>query len=246
MVNVIYFDELDSTNGYLKSNLSEYKHGDCIVANNQTAGRGQLGTEWVSKPHENLTCSFLIDWSKVKVANQFQISKLVAIVVLSEIKALVPEKEVKIKWPNDIYIENSKVAGILIENTISNGYIDKSIVGIGINVNQTRFPDFNGKQVTSLKMASEEDADKINIYALVKRLGDNLLEEVSMGRIHDLKTLNRVYLNYLLGYRKELRFQDKDGEFVGCIKGIDPQGRLMIEDQKRMKVYDLKEITFIL
>lgn len=243
MLNVIYFDELDSTNAHLKLNLSEYKHGDCIVANHQTAGRGQLGTEWVSKPHENLMCSFLMDWSKVKIADQFQISKLVAIVVLSEIKALIPNNDVKIKWPNDIYIDNYKVAGILIENTVNQTYIDKSIIGIGVNLNQVKFPDFNGKKVTSLRNILE--GEQINIYELVKKIGDDLLQEVSFGRIHDSKTLNRVYLNHLLGYRQERVFIDKDGEFTGTIKGVDPQGRLMIEDQKRMKIYDLKEIKFV-
>lgn len=243
MLNIIYFDELDSTNAHLKSKLLEYKHGDCIVANHQTAGRGQLGTHWISAPHENLMCSFLIDWTKVKIANQFQISKLVAIVVLSEIKALIPEYQVKIKWPNDIYINESKVAGILIENTVSNGCIDKSIIGIGINVNQEKFPDFNGKKVTSLKKCG--DGESFNIYALVKKIGDSLLDEVSNGRIHDVKTLNKVYLNYLLGYRQERQFIDKDGTFKGSIKNIDEQGRLMIEDDKRIKTYDLKEIKFI-
>lgn len=243
MLNVIYFDELDSTNAHLKSNISEYKHGDCIVANHQTAGRGQLGTEWVSKPHENVMCSFLVDWSKVKIVDQFQISKLVAIVVLSEIKALLPDHEVKIKWPNDIYIEDHKVAGILIENTLNHIYVDKSIIGIGINANQVKFPDFNGKKVTSLR--NMLDGEEVNIYELIKRIGDDLMQEVAFGRIHDSKTLNRVYLNHLLGYRQERRFTDKDGEFTGIIKGIDPQGRLMIEDQKRIKIYDLKEIQFI-
>lgn len=243
MLNVVYFDELDSTNAHVKLNISEYKHGDCIVANYQTAGRGQLGTEWVSRPGENLMCSFLVDWSKVKIADQFQISKLVAIVVLSEIKRLIPEQEVKIKWPNDIYIGHAKVGGILIENTVSKKTIDKSIIGIGINVNQLRFPSFEGKKVTSLKQVIGHEED-LNIYALVKKIGDCLLEEVSLGRIHDFKTLNRVYLNYLLGYRKELTFQDKAGEFIGRIQGVDHQGRLMVEDQKRIKVYDLKEIKF--
>lgn len=244
MLNVIYFDELDSTNAHVKAKISEYKHGDCIVANYQTAGRGQLGTEWVSRPYENLMCSFLVDWTKVKIADQFQISKLVAIVVLSEIKRLLPEEEVKIKWPNDIYIGHAKVGGILIENTVNKKTIDKSIIGIGINVNQESFPSFKDKQVTSLKQVI--GADDLNIYALVKKIGDSLLEEVSMGRIHDFKTLNRVYLNYLLGYRKELTFQDKAGEFIGRIQGVDSMGRLMVEDQKRIKVYDLKEIKFML
>ena len=243
MLNVIYFNELDSTNAHLKSNLKEYKHGDCIVANHQTAGRGQLGTEWVSKPHENLMCSFLVDWTKVKIADQFQISKLVAIVVLSEIKALLPNYEVKIKWPNDIYINNSKVSGILIENTVHQGCVDKSIIGIGINVNQKRFPDFNGKSVTSISNILQ--GEEVNIYALVKQIGESLLEEVAMGRIHDTKTLNRVYLNHLLGFRQERRFVDKNGEFTGIIKGIDHKGQLMVEDQKRLKTYDLKEIKFI-
>jgi len=244
MLNVIYFDELDSTNAHLKLNILEYNHGDCIVANHQTAGRGQLGTAWVSKPHENVMCSFLIEWSKVKVADQFQISKLVAIVVLSEIKALLPDHEVKIKWPNDIYVDDYKVAGILIENTVQHAYIDKSIIGIGINVNQTEFPNFNGKKVSSIKNIINDNKE-INIYELIKNIGNDIIQEVEFGRIHDSKTLNRVYLNHLLGYREDRPFIDKDGEFIGCIKGIDALGRLMIEDQKRLKTYDLKEIKFI-
>ncbi len=243
MLNMIYFDELDSTNAHLKLNISEYKHGDCIVANHQTAGRGQLGTEWVSKPHENLMCSFLIDWSKVKIADHFQISKLVAIVVLSEIKALLPDEDVKIKWPNDIYIDDYKVAGILIENTVNHTYIDKSIIGIGVNVNQVNFPDFHGKKVTSLRNIL--NGEEVNIYELVKKIGVDLLQEVSFGRIHDSKTLNRIYLNHLLGYRQERCFIDNTGEFTGAIKGVDSLGRLMIEDQQRIKIYDLKELTFV-
>lgn len=136
-----HFEELESTNLWMKQHLSELDDFSVVTVDFQTAGRGQRGNGWESARGENLLMSLLIMPDNLAAADQFCISKVVAVSVASTIESILPnDVDVKIKWPNDIYVNEKKVCGVLIENILSrDGTIQNSIVGIGLNLNQLCF-----------------------------------------------------------------------------------------------------------
>ncbi len=136
--DIRWVDSARSTNSLLARDVSALPHGAVVAARRQTAGRGQRGNSWESEPDANLTFSMLLRPSVIAAAAQFELSMVVALSVcdsLAEASAM----EFKVKWPNDIYCGDKKICGILIENSLEGRHIARSIVGIGINVNQRRF-----------------------------------------------------------------------------------------------------------
>lgn len=152
-MRILIFGELTSTNSYLKSKFAELSdssdysdsrdNSDCsepflmVAARSQTAGRGQRGNSWESAPGENLTVSVAFVPDGVAPRDQFRISEAVALAVCDFLANV--GVEAKVKWPNDIYVGDRKICGILIENSLESGRISRSIAGVGININQTCF-----------------------------------------------------------------------------------------------------------
>src|SRR6476659_5800909 len=141
--SLVKLHEVDSTNDYLKNLLSNSKpliEGTVIMAEYQTAGRGQKGNVWKSEKGANLTFSILLRPSFFNVNQQFQFNKAVSLGI-SDVLIEILGKEAKIKWPNDVYFNNQKLGGILIENTIKGNFLKESIVGIGLNANKNQLLD---------------------------------------------------------------------------------------------------------
>lgn len=138
--DVIRLDSVSSTNSYVSAMPSDTPAGTVVTAREQTGGRGQRGNTWESEPGSNITLSVLLRPREVSAREQFMISEAVALAVARTagrfLSGICP---VKVKWPNDIYAGDMKISGILIENTLSGSAIDRSIAGIGLNVNQARF-----------------------------------------------------------------------------------------------------------
>lgn len=139
-MNRIHVDTCTSTLSYA-AGLSEEDtpHGTVVTAREQTAGRGQRGNSWESEPGANLTFSLVLRPHKWPATRQFELSMAVAVGVCRALRRSLPDADIRVKWPNDIYAGDLKMVGILIENTVSGSYITRSIAGIGINVNQTVF-----------------------------------------------------------------------------------------------------------
>src|ERR1035437_6675835 len=140
--NCIEIEKTDSTNSYLSKLLGEKTlfEGTVVITNRQEMGRGQRGTTWESEPNKNLTLSILLHPTFLRPDEQFQLNKAISLGVAGFVVGVLQvDVDVKIKWPNDIYIRNKKVAGILIENSVSGNNLQHSIIGIGINVNQEKF-----------------------------------------------------------------------------------------------------------
>ncbi len=166
-MNIIKLNAIDSTNSYLKkrSQKSALENFTVVVAKYQTLGRGQLGTTWVSEQGKNLTFSLLVSFKNFKIQNQFYLSMAVSLGVIYALRHFVTVP-LKIKWPNDILAEKDKIAGILIENILKSENINHSIVGIGLNVNQTEFP-----------------ADIENVTSLIKLSGNNFNNDELLDKI---------------------------------------------------------------
>ena len=136
---IIWLEETGSTNSWLSENEHSLETNTAVAARRPTAGRGQRGNSWESEPGSNLTLSLLLRPEGIHVARSFCLSEAVAVAVAETVEAIAPGIKVAIKWPNDIYVGNRKLGGILIENSLSGAMVGRCIVGLGLNLNQRRF-----------------------------------------------------------------------------------------------------------
>jgi BirA family biotin operon repressor/biotin-[acetyl-CoA-carboxylase] ligase len=145
----------------------------------------------------------------------------------------------KIKWPNDIYVNDQKIAGILIENSIRSSYISASIIGVGFNVNQQ---SFEGVNATSLKLQNEQHFQlKEVLFSWIQEM--NLLwAELTKG---NLKLLESRYKQELYLLNESAFYLDETGEFEGIVRDVDSQGYLILEKNTELRTYDLKEIRLV-
>lgn len=149
--DIIWLERVDSTNDEARRHISEIDNLSVVSALEQTKGRGQRGNRWSSQPGENLTFSLVVKDFRIKANEQSAISQTTAL----SLTDLLSRHEIKahIKWPNDIYAGDEKICGILIENSLKGSEIDWSIIGIGLNVNQTAFPE-DLPNPTSMKLCT--------------------------------------------------------------------------------------------
>lgn len=240
---IIKLNAIDSTNSYLKRLSSKEVIKDFTVAitNYQTKGRGQMGTQWSSQESKNLMFSVFKVINNTKVEDNFYISMVVAISILEALKSF-KIKNLKVKWPNDILSEEKKIGGILIENVIKQTNISASIIGIGINVNQTLFD--NLPQASSMRLISGRvyDLDEV-LHLILKKLKHyfKLLDQIQFG------LLKNTYEDYLFRKDKPSTFRNNKGEmFSGFIKGVSNSGNLqvLLEDNI-ITEFDLKTITLL-
>ena len=242
-MNIIKLNAIDSTNLYLKkladeNNLENYT---VAVARHQTAGRGQMGTNWVSEKNKNLTFSLLSKFEGLRIHHQFYISMAVAIAVVEVLKKNVKSSLV-IKWPNDILAEENKVSGILIENSLKGSRIRHAIIGIGLNVNQEIFPTNIGN-VSSLKLLS---GNEFETDELLVELINSLKKYLNLVAEEKFEELKEIYYSNLYKFNEEAEFIDNsEVKFTGKIISVGEDGRLEIEtEHKKTRKFNLKEIKF--
>ena len=234
-------DKLGSSNNYAASQIltKRLPEGIVFVANSQVDGRGQASNKWESEPNMNLTFSILLYPDFLEITKQFEISKAISLGVADFLKPLA--SQVSIKWPNDIYISNGKVAGILIENSVRVDVISSCIVGIGLNINQQVFTS-DAPNPISLSQHTGKTYDlEQSLTNLCRDLDRRYqqLESREFSRI-DKDYTDMLYLNGCWSL-----FADQDGDFEGRITGVDKHGRLKIETRSGViKKYDFKEVIF--
>lgn len=240
MIEIIRLDECASTNTYL-SNL-KLEHDAVVVARTQTAGRGQRGNSWEAEPGMNLTCSLLLHNDReILPKNQFLISEAVSLgIVDTLIKFLPQSEEVSIKWPNDIYVGDNKICGILIEHTISGKMIDRSIIGIGLNINQRIFRSDAPNPISIFNLTGTE----IPVEDVLNEMIGNIYARLDLpsAKIHEDYTLKlwRRYLNHYI--------ESASGdEFDASIQDVMPDGTLFLLDRAgKSRQYIFKEVSVIL
>ncbi len=242
----LHLDETDSSNSHLTRLLGEdeaIEEGFTIWVDSQTAGRGQIGNTWLSEKGENLLFSILLKPRNVKISEQFYISEAVAVALLKTLKTIFPSEDFSLKWPNDIYFKEKKIAGILIENSLMGGEISHAIVGVGLNVNQSSFDDSLPNPI-SLSLITGEKFDR---QSLLNKLVDAILSEVHALYNGDFNQVRCVYMNML--FRKDLfsKYYDSNGEFRAVIKDVEPNGRLHLKlENGEERSYFFKEVEFVL
>jgi BirA family transcriptional regulator, biotin operon repressor / biotin---[acetyl-CoA-carboxylase] ligase len=239
---LIRLEEVDSTNSYLSSKFPgrALPEGSVVWSQNQKKGRGQGANKWASESGKNLTFSIVIYPEFLSPAKQFYISKAICLAVF-DLVSLYTDK-VSIKWPNDIYVGDKKVAGILIEHTIERHLIKTSIIGIGININQTSFPG-SLPNPTSLAKESKHNYD---LEELLTNIIDIIEYRYSMLKDGDLDTIDENYTSELYKFKKLSIFETKGKKFAGSIEGVEPTGELIIKnDKSEFLHFGYKEVEYI-
>ena len=239
---IIKLEETRSTNTYL-DNLdveTPQSEGCVVITRTQSAGRGQRGNSWEAEPGQNLTFSYLLRPEAVAAREQFVISQAVSLAVIDVLSRYADGFSVK--WPNDIYYQDSKIAGILIEHHLSGMNISRTIVGIGLNINQQQFLSDAPNPISLRQITGEE-------YRL-----DEILHEVLQATairyaqcMENRELLQKNYASVL--YRKDgfYTYRDADGEFEARIQEVLPDGYLLLIDTAgRVRQYAFKEVAFVI
>ncbi len=243
--NLVYFTRVDSTNKLaselFKNNLAE--NGTVVVADYQTAGKGQMERVWESNPFENLMFSIGLKSVTNIVANPFLLNKCITIALCNYMQQVLPQANVNIKWPNDIFVNNRKICGILVENTFAGHQLSYSIIGIGINVNQS-FEHLQHINATSLFEQRGFAHSRVDVF-------EGILEEIDsqillLENTKEHENINSIFDNLLLGYNISTNFIFQDTEITGTIKGCDNDGRLIIAHQNEITKYQHGSIKQIL
>ncbi|MFT4677992.1 MAG: BirA family biotin operon repressor/biotin-[acetyl-CoA-carboxylase] ligase [Flavobacteriales bacterium] len=237
---VFVLPSVDSTNNYATKLLrsANIASGTVILSYSQLQGKGQRGQVWESEPGKNLTLSMVISKPQIDSKSQFYLNKAIAIALRHFVYNLT-NKPTSIKWPNDILVEEQKIAGILIENAWQQQKVQHSIIGIGININQTTFENF---QATSVASHIGHQSD------LMECLG-NLLESIdvwlNMVQRQAFQEIEAEYHTHLFGLQTSTKFLAQGKYFDAKILGVTEDGKLLLESNQQRKKYDLKELKFI-
>jgi BirA family biotin operon repressor/biotin-[acetyl-CoA-carboxylase] ligase len=237
---ILSVPECESTNSLLvaMSQNSVLDEGTIIITDNQTKGRGQAGNKWITEPGVNLTFSVLLKPVFLEPSNQFFLNIAVGLALCHAISDSTDHK-IWLKWPNDVLVDSKKVCGILIENQIQGQMLSQSVVGIGLNVNQTTFELPNA---TSLQLLTGKEILKEKILETILIRLEAYYNLLRMKKLFNLKN---EYYSVLYWKDEEHQFEVKDGLISGVIRGIDDVGRLIIDSGKRVLSYNFKEIRFI-
>ncbi len=240
---LLHHQQLESTNQYAlelisKSNPSE---GTVISASEQTIGRGQVGRYWESEAQKNLTVSIILHPRFILPQQQFKLNQAIALGVFDCITKYIANG-LKVKWSNDIYIHDRKIAGILVQNTLSSRRISSSVVGIGLNVNQTQF-SAKLPNPTSLAL---ETGTSWNLQEVLSQLCQSIERRYLQAKRGEFDLLHRDYLQQLYRYGEEALYRRPSGAvFQGKITGIGPTGKLCIEHQGGAELFDIREVQFV-
>ncbi len=228
--------------------LTKITEGVVLTTFNQMAGRGQMGNQWLAEPDQNIAFSIILRPTFLDAREQFHLNKAIALAVQDFFVSVFQEHNselangLKVKWANDMYFYDEKIAGILIQNALSGSRLQHSIIGIGLNVNQLEFPDnFNA---TSLKRIFEKDFD---LFELVEQLTKAIEQRYLQLKTGNFKKLHDEYISNLYRFGIESEFQYPNGEpFRGTIIGISPVGRLEVLTTEGVKNFDIKELKFVI
>jgi BirA family biotin operon repressor/biotin-[acetyl-CoA-carboxylase] ligase len=243
-LKIIKLNAIDSTNSFLKEMAlnSAVENFTVVVTDHQLKGRGQQGNGWVSESFKDLVFSVFVTLDFFKVSDNKFLNFAVSLAIFDALKEEnIPA--ISIKWPNDILSGNKKICGVLIENSLKGTEISSSVIGIGLNVNQTSFPD-SLKKASSLKLLSGRDFE---LDKLLKSIVSKLKSKIEILNSKDFQILETEYLNVL--HKKNIPTMFKNSQdvlFMGIICGISPEGKLQIAlEDETIQEFGIKEVSFL-
>lgn len=241
-MEIVWLETVDSTNNWLAENESHLPIPSLVYCDTQTAGRGQRGNAWESEPGKNITASFIFYPSYFPANKQFVISEAVALAVVNLLEEL--EVEAKIKWPNDIYVGDKKICGILVEHVVTGRNISRTIVGMGININQTVFKS-DAPNPVSLSILTGK---QYHLQSIVQKLSVFLEEKIS--HLEEGDSIHSDFRKHLWRGDGEYHwFYDNklNRKIEAKIENVGTDGILSLKTREdEIRKYAFKEITFIL
>jgi len=244
----IKLQRVNSTNNYAIDTISKSKpiEGTVISASFQYEGRGQIGRYWESEEGKNITCSTILHPTFLQAHDQFQLNMAVSLGLHDFISHFLTEKDqnVGIKWPNDIYVNNEKIAGILIQNTLKGKFINSSVIGTGININQIKFSD-HVPNPTSLSKLLNSDIDIELAFQWLFRFMTKRYLQLTAGQV---SLLRKEYLECLYKIDIWSSYMNEDNAiFNGKITGVDEIGQLTIEmEDGKSQSFAFRELKFVI
>lgn len=242
-MKLLTFDSLPSTNQYCELlDLHQCEEFTVISAREQTAGIGQRGNRWEAEAGKNLTFSIILKPYFLPIADQFQLTKSVSLGIVDWLKTIVPAGHiVRIKWPNDIYVDQNKICGTLISTKIGGNQIDSAILGIGININQTRFPAWIPNPVSLLQLIEKPTPVELTLTDVVAAIESRYCMLKS-----NLMAPNADYLKELLHIKEERHYLYHGREIIATITEVNRFGHLELTLSTGEIVYcQMKEIQWI-
>ena len=240
--NIIELDVVDSTNNYASKLAAKQEalDGTVVVAHFQGEGKGQRGSVWSSEPGKNLTFSLVLNPKRVVPSEAFVISKIVSLAICKYLDSVIDEY-VFIKWPNDIYVGEKKICGILIENQFKGNNFEYAIIGIGLNVNQTNFQ--NLPRVTSVFLESKKELE-------LKSVLNGLLKSIEIFYLRfqreGISKIHQEYLTNLLFIDEMRSYNSSQGNITGKIVNVLSNGHLEIKTKEgQLFNFDIKQLEFV-
>ena len=236
---LINLDVVSSTNTIAREFVQQGQanEGLTIVANEQTAGRGQQGTGWESEYGKNVLCSVVFVPNFLSISEQTWLNMAFCLALRDALSTY--SSRVRIKWPNDIYIGHQKVAGILIENSLQGTQIKNCILGFGINVNQQQF---NEIKATSLINHSQQ---KLLVREVLTSVLNHLQIRYNQLQLQQFKRIKSDYMANLLGLNQELAFEAGGKCFNATIIAVDDDGRLVVNKNGQIEKFMVKQISML-
>lgn len=237
---LVFLPECASTNtiAYELLNKNEATDGCVILTGAQTQGRGQRGNTWDVEPDKNITLSVVFKPTFLQAQDQFSLNIAVALAAVDLLKTHLPPGS-SLKWPNDLYHQDQKVGGILIENSINGRALQHSIVGIGLNINQVTFQH---PRATSFALLAGQS---FHLPELVQQLLQHLEHRYLALRAGGRENQKREYLQHLFRYQEWHLFEIKGEQIVGQITGVDATGRLALLVEQELQFFQFQEIKFV-
>ena len=238
---VEYLTQCHSTNQELADRLdtAQISEGYLILTDYQTAGKGQRGNAWISEPGKNLLFSLVLVPRFLEIKKAFMLNVIVGVALQKALESFVVGHKVEIKWPNDIYIDDKKVGGVLVETSSEGGFLENAIVGIGLNINQNHFSIHTATSLSLVAMGSL-DLDEVLEQVLL-----DIESQYLKLKAENIKPIMYDY-HQNLRWRGEVHEFESQGEtFLGEIIGINEFGKLMVKHTDKLHSYDVKDIVFI-
>ena len=234
---IIHIDETDSTNRWLWSDSSSDDDANrVVVAEYQTAGKGCGTNSWESERGKNLTFSMQIHPKGIPANGQFHITEVTSVALCETLEHYIYNK-VEIKWPNDIYVGDRKICGMLIENRLQGGTIKDSIIGIGLNVNQTAFVS-DAPNPVSLRQLTGREIDRHELlHAFL----------LALEAVWNRESVSSDYRQRLYRRTERHSFEDNTGCFEAEIACVQEDGHLVLRDEGgQLRTYAFKEVQFVI
>ncbi len=238
--DIYRFGRIDSTNGYLMKLGDEgFPEGTVAVADEQTQGRGRFGRKWEAEPLSNLLFSLLLRPEFLKRDEMF-ILTFSAAVAVAEVLEVIGGLKPEMKWPNDILLGSKKVCGILLESSFDGDRLNHIVIGIGLNVNQTAFPEEIASRATSLAVFAGRKFDREEIFMSVLNGFSRTYDEIKKGNFHSVmkKWRDRSHM-----FGRSIRLKIADRTVDGVFEDVAEDGALIIRTSSGVQKFTAGEIT---